>query len=114
MEIERGDIIMVDCNGNGNVQRGIRPCLIIQNNIGNKYSPTTIVVPLTSEIKKQKQPTHEIITRMDAFGLKCDSMALCEQILTIDKRKITEKIGKVINNITMESVSKACSISLGL
>lgn len=115
MDIKRGDILVVNLPKNDfSVQSGIRPVLVLQNNIGNKYSPTTIVVPLTSQIKKVNQPTHKVILKEDAIGLKVDSMVLCEQIITIDKRKIEEKIGQITNDIIMKSISKACSVSLDL
>ena len=115
MDVKRGDILMVNLPKNDfSVQSGTRPVLVLQNNIGNKYSPTTIVVPLTSQIKKVNQPTHKVISKEDATGLKVDSMVLCEQIITIDKRKIEEKIGQITNDIIMKSISKACSVSLGI
>ena len=112
--IKRGDIIMMKFNGKESVQNGYRPALIVQNDIGNKYSPTTIVVPLTSELKKVNQPTHEIIKTEDTNGLKLDSMALCEQIVTISKSSIVKKIGEITNGSTMNNISKACLISLDL
>lgn len=114
MDIKRGDIIMIQFSGNGNIQGGYRPCIIIQNDIGNKFSPTTIVVPLTSELKKVNQPTHEVVKREDANGLKLNSMALCEQIVTVNKSSIVKKVGEITNNITMSNITRACSVSLGL
>lgn len=114
INIKRGDIVMIKCDGSGNLQRGLRPAVILQNDIGNKFSPTTIIVPLTSEMKKLNQPTHEIISINDATGLTVDSMALCEQIITVNKTSIKRTIGRISNKDVMENISKACSISLAL
>ena len=75
MKVKRGDIIMVRLYGHGNIQEGFRPAIIVQNNAGNRFSPTTIVVPLTSKIKQTSQPTHELIRTEDTEGLREDSMA---------------------------------------
>lgn len=113
-DIRRGDIVMVDLRGAMfNEQSNERPALIVQNDTGNKFSPTTIVIPLTSELKKMNQPTHTVIRRKDTFGLKVDSMALCEQVRTIDKRRIKFKIGKVNNDMVMANVFKAYMASFG-
>lgn len=115
-EIKRGDILMVELpnNENSNIQSGFRPVLVVQNNIGNRYSPTVIVVPLTSKIKKLEMPTHELIEEKEAIGLKVNSMVLCEQITTIDKKKVKNKIGRVLSNEVMEKVTRACAISLAI
>ena len=76
-------------------QGGIRPCVIIQNEAGNLYSPTVIVIPLTTEIKKINQATHCIIHKTDANGLMSDSMALAEQIRVVDKSRLREKLGSL-------------------
>ena len=78
-------------------QGGIRPVIIIQNDMGNKYSPTVIVLPITSEIKKENLPTHCIIHKTDKNGLKVDSMVLAEQIRVIDKSRLLNKIGYLSN-----------------
>jgi mRNA interferase MazF len=74
-------------------QGGIRPVLVIQNDIGNKHSPTVIVLPLTSEIKKENMPTHCVLHKTEKNGLKVDSMVMAEQIRVIDKTRILDKIG---------------------
>lgn len=74
-------------------QGGIRPVLVIQNDIGNKHSPTVIVLPLTSEIKKENMPTHCVLHKTEKNGLKVDSMIMAEQIRVIDKTRILDKIG---------------------
>ena len=78
-------------------QGGIRPVIIIQNDIGNKYSPTVIVLPITSEIKKENMPTHCILHKTDKNGLEVDSMVLSEQIRVIDKSRLLNKIGYLDN-----------------
>ena len=114
MKIERGNIVLIKSYGHGHIQNGIRPHLVLQNNIGNKFSPTTITAPLTSELKKVDLPTHEIVSINDAIGLKCDSMVLCEQITTIDKNDNIKIVSKITNEIVMTKIAKACSISLAL
>ena len=78
-------------------QGGIRPVIIIQNDVGNKYSPTVIVLPITSEIKKENMPTHCILHKTDRNGLEMDSMVLAEQIRVIDKSRLLDKIGYLDN-----------------
>lgn len=78
-------------------QGGIRPVIIIQNDIGNKYSPTVIVLPITSEIKKENLPTHCILHKTCKNGLGMDSMVLAEQIRVIDKSRLLDKIGYLDN-----------------
>lgn len=102
MEIRRGDIYYVDFTGTvGSEQNGRRPVLVIQNDIGNRYSPTTIGVPLTSKTKRS-MPTHMTITTNECPGLKCDSTALFEQIVTFDKTRIVSKVGRVSKKIEKE------------
>lgn len=108
MDIKRGDIVIADLGDTiGSEQGKRRPAIIIQNDIGNLYSPTTIVVPLTSHIKKTKQITHALIRKTVNNGLKCDSMALCEQVRAIDKSRICMKIGAVDDNFIMEEIFNA-------
>lgn len=78
-------------------QGGVRPVIIVQNDIGNKYSPTVIVLPITSELKKINMPTHAIIHKSDENGLNVDSMVLAEQIRVIDKTRLLNKIGHLDN-----------------
>lgn len=89
----------------GSVQSGFRPGIIIQNNIGNKYSPTVIVMPLTSKLKSLKQPTHLLIKSSQENGLISDSVLLAEQIATIDKMKI-RKIGHISNRELQKNIFK--------
>ena len=96
----------------GSEQGGIRPVLIVQNDIGNKYSPTVIVAAITSQINKAKLPTHIEINSED-YGLAKDSVILLEQIRTIDKKRMKEKIGHLDDKL-MEVVNEALEISFGL
>ena len=88
-------------------QGGIRPVIIVQNNIGNNFSPTVIVLPMTSEIKKANMPTHCIIHRSEKNGLKVDSMVLAEQIRVIDKSRLQDYIGFLDNSKEQNEVINA-------
>lgn len=113
MAVKRGDIFYADLSPViGSEQGGVRPVLIVQNDIGNKYSPTVIIAAITSQINKAKLPTHIEISSAE-YGLNKDSVILLEQIRTIDKRRLKEKIGH-INNELMEKVNEGLNISFGL
>ncbi|MCK9268377.1 MAG: type II toxin-antitoxin system PemK/MazF family toxin [Alkaliphilus sp.] len=113
MVIRKGDIYYADLSPVvGSEQGGIRPVLVVQNDIGNRYSPTIIIAAITSQINKAKLPTHVEI-KGDDYGLSKDSVLLLEQIRTIDKRRLGEKIGHVEDDI-IEKVDDALRISLGL
>ncbi len=113
MIVKRGDIFYADLSPVvGSEQGGIRPVLIIQNDTGNKHSPTVICAAITSQINKAKLPTHiEIIS--EQYTLVKDSVVLLEQVRTIDKRRLREKICKLDFSL-MEKVDKGLKISLGL
>lgn len=96
----------------GSEQAGLRPVLIIQNNTGNRFSPTVIVLALTSQLQKARLPTHVAVPAY-GHGLERDSVVLAEQIRTLDKRRLREKIG-TLQPEYMEQVSKALMVSLGL
>jgi len=109
---KRGDLYFADLSPVvGSEQGGVRPVLIIQNDVGNKYSPTVIIAAITSQINKAKLPTH-IELSADKYGLPKDSVVLLEQVRTLDKRRLKEKIG-TIDNLKMKSVDNALLISLG-
>ena len=111
--MKRGDIYYADLSPVvGSEQGGIRPVLVIQNDIGNKYSPTVIAAAIKSQINKAKMPTHIELAAKD-YGLNKDSVILLEQIRTIDKRRLREKIGRIDDGL-MASVNNALSISFGL
>lgn len=114
MVIKRGDMFYADLSPVvGSEQGGIRPVLIIQNNIGNKYSPTVIVSAITSQLNKNKLPTH-IELDSEEFGLKADSIILTEQIRTIDKSRLKEKIGHINDAKVMSQIDNALGVSFGL
>ena len=107
MVIKRGDMFYADLSPViGSEQGGIRPVLIIQNDTGNKYSPTVIVSAITSQMNKNKLPTH-IELDSEEFGLKSDSVVLAEQIRTIDKSRLKEKIGHINDDGIMNRVNSA-------
>lgn len=111
--IKRGEVYFAQLNPVvGSEQGGIRPVLVIQNDIGNQYSPTTIVLAITSQINKAKLPTH-VELKADQYGLERDSVILAEQVRTIDKTRLKQRIA-VLNVELMESVDQALAISLGL
>ena len=113
MEIVRGDIYYADLSPVvGSEQGGVRPVLVIQNNVGNKFSPTVIIAAITSQLSKAKLPTH-IELNKDEFNLNKDSVVLLEQIRTLDKRRLKEKISS-INEIKMQQIEIAMMISLGI
>jgi mRNA interferase MazF len=113
MEIKRGDIILADLNPiKGSEQGGTRPCLIIQNNLGNKYSPTTIIAPITSKKFSREFPTNISLLKEDS-NLNKDSTILLNQIATIDKSRIVKKLGFLEESV-MRKVDLAIKISLDL
>ncbi len=114
MVIKRGDMFYADLSPVvGSEQGGIRPVLIIQNDMGNKYSPTVIAAAITSQINKNKLPTH-IEIDSEEFGLKSDSVVLAEQIRTIDKSRLKEKIGHIDDEKVMDKINNAIGVSFGL
>lgn len=113
MVVKRGDIFYADLSPViGSEQGGTRPVLVVQNDVGNKFSPTVIIAAITSQINKAKMPTH-IELRANDFGLLKDSVILLEQIRTIDKRRLKEKIGKLSDEL-LKKVDEALGISFGI
>jgi len=113
LTVKRGDIYYADLSPViGSEQGGLRPVLIIQNDVGNKYSPTVIAAAITSRLGKSKMPTH-IDVYADKFGLAKDSVILLEQIRTIDKKRLKEKMGHLDRSV-MQKVNDALSVSFGL
>ena len=113
MNIKRGEIYYADLSPViGSEQGGVRPVLIIQNDVGNKYSPTVIAAAITSQRDKTNLPTH-IKVDADGCGLSKDSIFLLEQVRTIDKMRLKEKMGSLDLN-SMDRVDKALSVSFGL
>ena len=113
MNIKRGDIYYADLSPViGSEQGGLRPVLIVQNDVGNKYSPTVIAAAITSKMSKTKLPTHIDVIGENA-GLAKDSIILLEQIRTIDKKRLKEKMGH-LDDETMTIVNTAIQVSFGL
>lgn len=114
MVIRRGDMFYADLSPVvGSEQGGIRPVIIVQNDVGNMHSPTVIAAAITSQKGKSKLPTHiEINSKRN--GLKADSIVLAEQIRTIDKSRLKEKIGHVEDESVMNKINNALGVSFGL
>lgn len=113
MSVKRGDIYYADLSPVvGSEQGGLRPVLIIQNDVGNRYSPTVIAAAITSRMGKNRLPTH-IDIHADKVGLAKDSVVLLEQIRTLDKRRLKEKMGHLDEHL-MQEVNTAIAVSFGL
>ena len=111
--MKRGDVFYADLSPVvGSEQGGVRPVLIIQNDIGNRFSPTVIVAAITAQIQKAKLPTHVEIEAKN-HGMERDSVILLEQIRTIDKQRLTDKITH-LDDETMRKVDESLQISVGL
>lgn len=113
--INRGDVCLVNFstrNVTGNVQVGYRPAVVVQNDVGNKFSPTTLVVPMTSRINKNYLPTHVFVPCGEG-GIQSDSIVLTEQIICIDKKQINRVIGS-LSNAFLSCVESAMKVSLGM
>ena len=113
MTVKRGDIYYADLSPViGSEQGGIRPVLIVQNDVGNKYSPTVIAAAITSQKYKNPLPTH-IQVNADGCGLAKDSIVLLEQVRTIDKKRLREHMG-TLDSAEMNRINQALSVSFGL
>ena len=113
MTVKRGDIYYADLSPViGSEQGGIRPVLIVQNDIGNKFSPTVIAAAITSQKEKSRLPTH-IQLPSEECGLSRDSVVLLEQIRTIDKKRLKERMGR-LDEVSMNEINRALTISFGL
>ena len=110
--IRRGELYYADLSPVvGSEQGGVRPVLVVQNDVGNKYSPTVIAAAVTSKLSKARLPTHIELSAAD-YGLTKDSVVLLEQIRTLDKRRLKERIG-LLGDDVMRRVDMALKISLG-
>ncbi len=110
--IKRGEIYYADLSPVvGSEQGGLRPCLVVQNDVGNKYSPCTIIAIITSRTTKAKLPTQCWISK--TCGLRVDSMVECEQLRTIDKSRLKQKVGEITEE-EMKQVNKCLRISVGV
>lgn len=113
MEVIRGEIYYADLSPVvGSEQGGVRPVLVVQNDVGNKFSPTVIIAAITSQLTKAKMPTHIELSK-EFYRLPKDSVVLLEQIRTLDKRRLKEKID-TLDDKTMQKVDIALMISLGV
>ncbi len=113
MNVKRGDIYYADLSPVvGSEQGGVRPVLIVQNDVGNKFSPTVIAAAITSQRYKNELPTH-IQVNADGCGLARDSIVLLEQVRTLDKRRLKERMGN-LDESDMDRIDKALSVSFGL
>ncbi len=113
MTVRRGDIYYADLSPViGSEQGGVRPVLIVQNDVGNKYSPTVIAAAITSQKDKTKLPTH-IQVNAEESGLSKDSIVLLEQVRTIDKKRLKDKMGR-LDDESMSMINQALSVSFGL
>lgn len=114
MDIRKYDIVMADLQGTvGSEQGGKRPVLIVQNNLGNIKSTTTLVIPLTKKIKNLSQSTHALIQSSDETGLKVDSMLLGEQMRVISSQRIICKIGTVTDKEEREAIKRVYLANFG-
>ncbi len=113
-KIKRGDIYYMQLyDGIGSEQRGYRPVLIVQNDIGNKHSPTTIVAAMTSRVtKKDRLPTHVKIGGQ--FGLSKDSLVMLEQIFTVDEQRLESYVGSIYDKQTIAKINRALAVSFAL
>ena len=112
-EVKRGDIFYAQLpDAGGSVQGGCRPVVVVQNNVGNRYSPTIIAAPITSKKTKRPLPTH-VSLAADGSGLPQDSTVLAEQVTTLDKHHLREKVGNVSGG-SMNQINNALLVSFGL
>ena len=113
-EVKRGELYRANlCPTTGSEQRGVRPVIILQNDVGNRYSPTVIAAAITSQTGKARLPTHIDLPVEESCGLSRDSVVLLEQVRTLDKKRLREKMGHVEERV-MEKVDLAIAVSFGL
>ena len=113
MEVKRGDVFLVNFGATfGSVQGGMRPAVIVQNDVGNAHSPTVTVVPITSAMKKKHMPTHVMLNRGEG-GVMYDSMILAEQICTINKTQLDRKLGAIRSGL-QKQVALAVRVQLDI
>mgnify|MGYP001946863959 CR=1 FL=1 len=111
--LRKGQIVWAKLDGIGSEQKGIRPCIVVQNNTGNRFGQTTIVVPLTSKNPKKLLPTHLLIRSSETNYVLKDSIALTEQIKIIDKSRITQK-KSILPKEVLEQLDRKLLKSLGI
>ena len=115
MDIRKYDIVQADLGNTtiGSEQGGVRPVLVVQNDAGNIFSTTTIVIPLSSKLKSLHQPTHALIHKSNDIGLKTDSILLGEQMRVISNQRIIKKIGSVTNKIEQNEIRRVYEANFG-
>ncbi len=114
MEVKRGDIYFADCgNQIGHIQAGIRPVIIVQNDVGNHFAPTVIAIPISCQIYKAHYPTH-ILLRAGMGGLPKDSIVLAEQMRVMDKFCLKTYVGHIDDELTMKKINCAIVLEIGL
>lgn len=114
MDIRRYDIVQADLSGTvGSEQGGIRPVLVVQNDVGNVHSCTTIVMPLSSKLKGLKQPTHTLLKKGRGTGLLTDSVVLGEQMRVISDKRIIRKIGSVTDESERKEIRRVYQANFG-
>lgn len=113
VSIHKGDVLLVDFKKNeGSEQNGIRPAVVVQNDTGNAFSPTTIVCPLTSQ-EKTMGVTHVLLSPEDC-GIFQKSVVLCEQVRAIDKSRIRRKVGRIVSSTKLEAIERKILLSFGI
>ena len=113
MEVLRGDIFIADLDPVvGSEQGGVRPVVIVQNDRGNRFSPTVICAAMTSRLSKSDLPTHVWVSTRDS-GLERDSLVLCEQVRTLEKRRLRTRVGR-LNGLALRRVDQALLSALGI
>lgn len=110
INVKRGELYLINLTGQGSEQNGLRPVVVLQNDVGNRFSPTTVVVPLTSQNKKNV-PTHVNLSPED--GVVKPSTALCEQPMSVDKTRLIKRIG-ALNKNKIEDINKKILFNLGI
>ena len=110
INVKRGELYLINLTGQGSEQNGLRPVVVLQNDVGNRFSPTTVVVPLTSQNKKNV-PTHVNLEPED--GVVKPSTALCEQPMSVDKTRLIKRIG-ALNENKIEDINKKILFNLGI
>lgn len=110
INVKRGELYLINLTGQGSEQNGLRPVVVLQNDVGNRFSPTTVVVPLTSQNKKNV-PTHVNLAPED--GVAKPSTALCEQPMSVDKTRLIKRIG-ALNENKIEDINKKILFNLGI
>jgi len=111
---KRGDIYYADLGEFcGSYQNGVRPVVIVSNDVANLYSPMVTIVPLTTQIKKRGQPTHVLLEYNDATGLSRPSMVLCEQVRPLNKSDLRNWVGRVVRTEAMDRITHALQVQIG-